>query len=284
MSPTYGFLCAALTVAIWSGFIVITRLGGTSALTGYDVIALRFGTAAVLLFPFWFVRRDVRLLNKRMAILALTGGLGYSLLIYTGFKFAPAAHGAILMPGVLPFTVAFFVWVLLGERPSALRRVGLVVIAAGVACLAADTFQRNAATWLGDIMIFAASLCWAIYTVLVKRWRITPWQATEGVVLLTALVYLPVYALFLPTQLAAVSWPMIGLQAFYQGVMVTIVAMVLYMQTVGAIGPARTGMLMALVPALSSIAAIPILGEVLSVWLVTGLVLVSVGAYLGSRA
>lgn len=284
-SIVFGVVCAALTVAIWSGFILVSRMGGVSVLTGYDVIALRFGTAAVLILPIWLVRRPVHLWNVRMLMLTLTGGLGYSLFVYTGFKYAPAAHASILMPGALPFTMAFALWVLMGERPSLRRQIGLSVIAVGVSCLAIDTFYHTSSgTWLGDILFFSSSLSWATYTVLVKRWSVTPWQATTGVVLLTALIYLPIYAIFLPKQLAAAQWSMIALQAAYQGVVVVIIAMVLYMQAVVLIGPARTGMVMALVPALSGVAAVPVLGEPLSAWLVVGLIFVSAGAYLGSRA
>ena len=42
-----GYFYAALTVAVWSGFILVSRLGGKSPLTGWDVTALRFGTAAL---------------------------------------------------------------------------------------------------------------------------------------------------------------------------------------------------------------------------------------------
>ena len=52
-----GYLYAALTVAVWSGFILVSRLGGKSPLTGWDVTALRFGTAALVLLPVWLLRR-----------------------------------------------------------------------------------------------------------------------------------------------------------------------------------------------------------------------------------
>ena len=43
---------AAGTVAIWTAFILISRAGGKSALTGYDILALRLGTASLILLPF----------------------------------------------------------------------------------------------------------------------------------------------------------------------------------------------------------------------------------------
>lgn len=47
--PHRAYLAAFGTVAIWTGFILISRLGGKSVLTGWDILALRLGTASVLL-------------------------------------------------------------------------------------------------------------------------------------------------------------------------------------------------------------------------------------------
>lgn len=279
-----GYLFAALTVAIWSGFALVSRIGGTSVLTGLDITALRFGTAAVLLLPALSMRGGVGLPAGRLAALALFGGLGYSLLVYSGFAYAPAVHGAILLSGLLPFEVAAFAWLLLDERPSARRWLGLGIIAAGVACLGTDVLRGDAETWRGDLLILGASLCWALYTVLARRWTVAPWDATIGVALLAALVYLPIYVFFLPKQLAAAPWSLIAGQAVYQGIIVVIVAMILYMKAAERMGPTRLGTFMALVPAISGLAAVPLLGEPLTGWLLGGLALVSGGAYLGSRS
>src|SRR5574338_1197789 len=102
-SHIQGYLAAAGTVAIWSGFILISRLGGKSALTPYDVLALRLGTAALLLLPFAGSLPAGAWGDRKLWGLALAGGLLYGLLVYAGFKAAPAAHGAILLPGLQPF-------------------------------------------------------------------------------------------------------------------------------------------------------------------------------------
>ncbi|HJW03645.1 MAG TPA: DMT family transporter [Azospira sp.] len=278
-----GYFYAALTVAVWSGFILVSRLGGKSPLTGWDVTALRFGTAALVLFPIWLLRRPRLSFDGRTVILAITGGCGYGALVYAGFKLTSAAHGAVLLPGMLPFLVALMAWVVLGERPSAQRWAGLLGIAAGVACLATDSFGGSAGNWHGDLLILAASLSWAIYTVLVRRWQVSPWDATLGVGLVSAALYLPIYLLWLPKNLAAASLSTIALQAAYQGILAVIVAMMFFMRAVAILGPTKVGTLMALIPAVAGTAAAPLLGEPLSPWLVTGLVLVSLGAWVGSQ-
>lgn len=278
-----GYAFAAATVLIWAGFVLLSRLAGKSALNGNDVVALRFGVAAAILLPAWWWRWRVPLFTARMATLMVFGGMAYTLLAYWSFRFAPAAHGAVLLSGVLPFFVALVTWALLGQPPSARLRQALLCIGAGVACLALHSLGGLRQSWPGDVMMLAASLCWAVYTVLVRRWGVAPAETTIGVTLLSALCFLPVYLLLLPKGLPVTPWPTVLLQALYQGVLVAIVAMVLYMQALARLGPLRLGTVMATVPAIAGLGATLVLGEPFSLWLVGGLVLTSTGAWLGTR-
>lgn len=278
-----GYIYAILAVLIWSGFNLVSRVGGISPLTAFDTTALRFGVAGLILFPIWCWQRPVRLFDKRILGLGIIGGISYSLFVYSGFKFAPAAYAAIMLPGTMPFLITLFAWLLLEERPSKLRCFGLGVIALGVICLASDSWRSPADVWLGTLLFLAGSACWSLYTVLSRRWAVRPWEATVGVVLVAAMIYLPVYLLFLPKTIAAASWNIIAMQGFYQGVMASILVMIFYLRAVATIGATGMGGFMALVPAISGFAAIPLLDEPVSATLGAGLVLTSVGAYFGSR-
>ena len=48
---TIGAVCAIAAVAIWAGWLVMTRLGITTTLTASDLTALRFAVAGVVLLP-----------------------------------------------------------------------------------------------------------------------------------------------------------------------------------------------------------------------------------------
>lgn len=284
-----GYLYAFLTMLIWAGFVLVTRIAGTGTLAAWDITALRLGTAALVLLPAWLFWKRVPLFNRRMFTLALVGGIGYSLLVYAAFHYAPAAHGALLVSGLLPFTMAICVWLVLGESPTAPLRRGLALIALGVAFLAFDTFVRHGAdlrgtqVWVGDLLLVASSLSWALYSVLVRRWNIATWDTAIGSTLLATIIYLPLYLLFLPHALASVPVGEIVLQAVYQGLLVAVVAMVLYLQAMQRLGPARLGALMAVVPAVAGIGSSLVLDEPLGGWLVAGLLLTSLGAWASVR-
>ena len=284
---TQGYAAGLGTVLIWAGFILISRLGGKTGLTGWDIVALRLGTASLVLLPFsfsipWSAWRD-----KRLWTLALLGGLLFLLLVYAGFKLAPAAHGGILLPGMQPFLVTALAWLIMGARPSRPRLWGLVPIALGVACVAVPQVLSQHAgdsTLWGDLLMLSASITWAAYSVLVKKWVYDPWLLTRFVALASCLVFMPVYLLWLPKGLHEVPMSMLVLQGLYQGLGPTIIAMILFLKAVEILGAERTGALVALVPVMAGLGAVPLLGEPLTPWLVAGMLLVSGGAFVAARS
>lgn len=285
-SALQGYLAALATVVIWAGFILISRLGGKTALTGWDIVALRLGTASLFLLPFSLKLPAGTWRNGRLWIMALLGGLLFLVLVYAGFKRAPAAHGGILLPGMQPFLVTALAWLLVGARPSRLRLLGLVPIAAGVVCVAMPQLlgaHDGPSTLDGDALLLGASLAWAAYSVLVKKWAFDAWLLTRFVALASALVYLPAYLLLLPKGITEVPTSMLLLQGLYQGLGPTILAMLLFLRAVAILGAERTGAMVALVPVIAGLAAVPLLGEPLTGWLVAGLMLVSGGAFLSAR-
>src|SRR6267142_6372214 len=46
-----GAVCAIPAVAIWAGWLVMMRVGVNTTLTAFDLTALRFGVAGVVLLP-----------------------------------------------------------------------------------------------------------------------------------------------------------------------------------------------------------------------------------------
>lgn len=277
-----GYLFAAIIIVIWTGFILVSRIGGTGSLTPFDVTAIRMGTAGLIVLPVWLASGRAPLFERRVVVLTLTGGLGYTLLVFSGFHLAPAAHAGILLSGLQPFAIALCAWMVTGERPSSQRRLGIAIIAVGAAALGYDMLAAGAGAWAGDALLAAGSACWALYTVLARHWRMSPWQVTVRVALLAALAYLPLYALALPKGIGQAGLGEIALQAGYQGVLAAVIQMVIYMRAVELLGPSRMGVLVALVPPLGALAAVPVLNEPLTPLVVASLLLVSLGVYVGN--
>lgn len=272
-----GLVAGLLAVACWSGFILVSRLGGTSALMPLDTMALRFLVGACLLLPF---ARGRLWWNARGFWLALVGGIGYCLFVYQGFRYTSAVHAAVMLPGLIPFGAALFSALILGERFAPLRLAGLLAIAVGAALMLSS--MNGAASLKGDLLLIGAVLSWALYTVLAKRWQVPPLTGAVTTGVGSALLFLPAYFLFAPMTLAQAPWRDLLLQGFYQGVIATVVAMLLYLRAVATIGPSAMGALMALVPVASGLAAAALLAEPLAAQEAAALLVTSVGALLAS--
>ena len=98
------------------------------------------------------------------------------------------------------------------------------------------------------------------------------------------MLYLPVYLALFGGRLARLSSADLAIQVIFQGILVTIVSIVLYGRAVAFLGASGGAAFGALVPALSALIAIPLLGEWPSEtdWLAIGLI--SAGVYLASGA
>jgi len=286
-----GYFFAGFTLMIWAGFVIASRHGGQGLLTPYDLAALRIGTAAIVLSPWWLPRllqpSRRRVVTKHAFGLAIVVGITYPLLAYGGLSIAPASHGGILLSGMLPLFTTVMALLILQEIPSRLRLLGLGLILAGVTTLFVANLQgfgHGLAALPGDIMLLGASICWALFTVLLKRWQLRPFDVTLAIVAYSALLYLPFYALFLPKQIHLAPLNEVALQAFFQGFLVVCVAMWTYAKAAELLGAVKVVMIMSSVPVLATLLAVPLLGESLTVGSAVGALLAGLGAYIGAMA
>lgn len=278
--PIRGLAYALAAVAIWTGFILVSKAGALGSLALPDMMMVRFGTAFILFSPFiWQHRKTI--LQWRMFVLGSIGGLGYALFVYNGFQHAPATHAALLLPGLMPIMIAVFAYFLANERHSAASWIGILVSSLGILALLIETMLSGAPYWLGDISFVIACVFWGIFTVLLRRWKFAPWHATLGIITVTTILFTPVYVFFLPHHLGNASWQMLGIQAFYQGIMATVVQMIFYGRAVHIIGATKMGSLMALVPVFASVLAVPLFCEHWTSGLTIALVFILVGTLIG---
>lgn len=280
-----GWVAAFFSVCIWTGFILVSRHGGMGTLTSWDIASLRFGVGALI--AVFFLPRILLPPLKVIMLFSLFGGIGYATIVYAAFRFAPAAHASVLLPGTLPFLTAVIAWLWLGERLTVGRRDALLIVFAGILLTAADTFSRGAdfsrTQIIGDVLFLCGSLSWAIFTLLLARYPMLPLAATVTTTLGSAVVYLPIWLFFLPSTIEQASVSEIAVQAAYQGVLVVFIAMLLYTFAVRRLGSQTVALLMAFVPVISALAAVPVLGEPLPLLTLAGLAAVTAGAVLGAR-
>ncbi len=258
-----GLLCAGGLLVVWVSFHLMARLTSRQSLTAWDVAALRYGGAFLTALPLVAWLGLPRMAWRRVPVVVGLAGFGFPLCAYAGYQLAPAAHGATIMAAGLP-VVAMLLGHALGITRIGWRQgAGLGLVTASGLLLVAVTSGLYARAWVGDLLFLAAISAWAVYTLLVGRWRLQALQVTLTIALLAAPIYLPVWWLWLPSGMAEASWGVILYQMAYHGAGATVLAMFLYTRTVHGIGAGPTTMIGAVVPALAALFAWPLLGEAL---------------------
>jgi len=283
-----GAACGLAAASIWASWSALTRFAVTTSFDPWDVALLRYGAAGVLLLPV-VVRRGLaldRLGWLGLAVLIAGAGAPYALVAAGALRLAPAAELSALNPGCIPLFVAAIAFAFVRETISPAQRTGLALIVAGAVLLVAVNADA-AASWgasrtFGAMLALFAALMWAIFTVVMRRADLDPLHAAALVSVGSLAIYLPVYLAWRGAALALIPLTELAVQAVFQGVLVTIVSLLLYGRAVALLGAPRGAAFGALVPALTALIAIPLLGEWphATDWL--AIVLISAGVYLAS--
>ncbi len=280
-----GVLSGLAAVMIWSGWSVMTRLAVTTRLDAGDIAACRFGVAGIMLAP--IVARRGLAINalgwRGLALLIAGQGAPYVLVAATGLRFAPVYDQGALNPGCMPLFVAFIAAMVLREGLVMRQKLGLGLISAGAVIIVA--WHRG--TWsvwrlFGDALFLCGACLTACFTVLMRRSRLDPLHAAALVSTGSMVIYLPFYLVLSIDRLARIPLPELAAQLIFQGVFVTIVGVVLYGRAVNVLGASRGAAFGALVPVLSGMFAIPLLGEWPDAAGWIGIILISPGVYLAS--
>ena len=125
---TAGVACGLAAALIWGAWPVVSRLGVQQTLTPYDITALRFGVAGLILLPIVWRRGAAGLGWARAAVLACAAGIPYALTMMVGLSIAPAGHAGVITPSAMLVCSTLGGWLVLGDRPTPTRLAGLAVI------------------------------------------------------------------------------------------------------------------------------------------------------------
>lgn len=259
--------------------MVISRYGVTQSLTIYDIAALRFFVAIVAVSPFLLKFWPRQIAAWKLVILSVCPGVPFLLIAFAGMQFAPASHAGILLNGTLPVFAAGIAWICLRQAPDRSKMIGMGVILVGCLLIGWDngTGGLGPDAWIGHLLFILASLLLAAYMVITKLWNVAPMQALVVVPTLNALVYIPIYLAFLPKNVVNAPLFEILLQGLYQGIGPSVIGILSFTYAVKVLGSTRTAAIMAGVPALVALLAIPVLGEWPSLLVWIGLTVTTAG-------
>ncbi|MGA0372677.1 MAG: DMT family transporter [Paracoccaceae bacterium] len=262
-SPRSGYLACTMVVCIWAFWLIVSRIGATSTLTIYDLAALRYGISAVVALPFViFFKAWKNLPLQRIVILTFLLGPLYILTVFSGFIFAPAAHGGVFMNGPVPIMTLILGAILLNTAIEYRKLAGaaLIIVSSAVLGFGASGFML-AQSWIGDLCFIFGGLCFAVFVTLSRLWNIKTLDIFFCGSVVNAVIYVPVWYFFLPSGFATTEISLVILQSIYQGLLPNLVGLVFIAHASKTAGADVTAAFMAIVPGFGALLGVILLSE-----------------------
>ncbi|HET7600074.1 MAG TPA: DMT family transporter, partial [Gemmatimonadales bacterium] len=228
--------------------------------------AVRFVISSALLWGLLRWREGPVVLprGKRAALVALgiLGNTLYQVAFTVGLAHTEATNSSLIISAVPTVVLAF--GALLGiERPSGRMYAGVALATAGVALVVTAkgvAFERE--TLYGDFLSVLAMLCWAGYTLGVRRYLrgVSPLAVTA----LTTITGTPGLVLVGAPQVLRLDWHAltgaVWMALAYSSVLSLVVAYFIWNSSIQRVGSSRTAIYMCVTPLFAAASAWVILG------------------------
>jgi drug/metabolite transporter (DMT)-like permease len=285
-ATAWGVACGAGAALCWALGFVAARQGINSGLSPLVIALHRFAWPGLALLP--LVAKDnfadLRMIGlSRGAALALFGGLPLALLSYVGYIFVPLGHGAVIQPSCAALGGLVLARLVLKEPVPPRRIAGAAAIVIGLAIIGAEALRTIGVHGVvGDLLFVAAGSCFAIFGVLVRRWRIGAIRAV-AVTSVLSLAGLPILLVSFGNMLAAGFYEN-AMQAVVQGALAGAGAIYLFTRAVVLLGASRAVLFPSLVPPFTLLIGYFTIGEAPTASQLAGLVVVIAGFRLTQRA
>jgi drug/metabolite transporter (DMT)-like permease len=277
-----------LVCLIWGFNFSITKLA-LADIPPLPFTAIRFVAASAIL---WLVVQAVEgtvkvdpAVLRKLVLLGIVGNTAYQLVFTLGLARTTATNSALILSTV-PTMVALFAGALRLERITSRMWLGIALGTVGVLLVIAArgvAFQAN--TQVGNLLSVIAVLCWATYTVGLRRVpaTVSPLRTTA----ITTVAGTPGLAIAGLPGLLHLEWKEVDWSAWlglaYAAVLSLIVAYLLWNRSVKLVGSTRTAIYMCVTPLVAATGAWLLLGERPRLLQGVGAVLIIAGVLLTRR-
>ncbi|MBC6976069.1 EamA family transporter [Bacillus sp. Xin] len=275
------------------GFSIFT--GATFNLAKYTVeyfspssaAVWRFGLAAaamliILIFTEGIKKSQLQKNAVSYVVLGIVGIFGFNALFFVGLKYTSPVNAALIM-GLNPLLTTIFARIILKDKITKKQVVGIFFALIGVLLVITQGSIKTLSISIGDLIIFAGNVCWALYGVLGRQLVKdgTPLSTTTYTMIIGA-ACLIVFSLFTsnPVSLPNIpigAWGAIVFMAFFTSVL----GYLWWNQGIKEIGASKTSLFFNLVPVVTMIISFAI-GTPITVFQIIGAVLVILGVVTAS--
>ncbi|MBD1574610.1 DMT family transporter [Vibrio sp. S17_S38] len=282
------YLFPMVTVFIWAGNAIINKMASTvidpGAISFYRWLVALIVLTPFLAIPTWKRRKQIIPYLPKLAFLSLLGMvLNQSLGYYAGLT--TTALNLSLITSLVPLIGLFLSIPLLNQKLTLYAVLGAVISFSGLLIMLShgnvmSLFVQDINE--GDLLVLLATLAYALYVVLIKRWRmpISNWQSVYVQVCCAIVFLFPLFSMSAPVVFTQQTVPLI----LYAGLLASIIAPWCWMMGIEHLGADKAAIFMNLMPALTAILASFILHETLTLFHYIGMIMIIGGVILAQRS
>ena len=289
-------LVAFVVVAIWGSTFVFTKMLLLAGLSPAQIFTLRFIIAYVLLLAYSLITQrskfNVQCSTWKdellMVALGITGGSLYFLTENAAMLYTTATNTSLIVCSCPLFAMLLFAIVYRhSEHISKLQAFGSVLACLGMAIVVLNGHFVLHLSPLGDMLAFAACLCWAVYSLLMKpaTERYSSLFITRKVFIYGLLTIIPYY-LIVPgfPSLSTILRPDVLWNLLFLGVVASMLCYLVWNWVIGKLGAVTATNWVYFNPITTILFAWWLLHEQITVWFLLGTVLILVGMYLADKS
>ena len=281
-----------MTVAIWGSTFVFTKMLLLSGLSPAQIFTLRFIIAYVLLLGFSLPQQHKWLCNSwrdelLMVLLGITGGSLYFLTENAAMLYTTATNTSLIVCSCPLFAMMLFaLFYRRSERIGRTQALGSVIACLGMAVVVLNGHFVLHLSPIGDMLAFAACLCWAVYSLLMKSVleRYSTLFITRKVFFYGLVTIIPYYIIvpgfpsFDVLLRSDVLWNLLFL-----GVVASMLCFLVWNWVIGKLGAVIATNWVYFNPITTIIFAWWLLHEQITVWFLLGTCLILLGMYLADK-
>lgn len=274
-----------LAVTLWGLSFIATKMV-LDFLTPVEIIAVRLMMGIPVLYLVLKIKKvKMKFTWSDYPVLLIASViLGFHFIIQAvGLIYTTATNTAWLI-ATIPAFIAVMSYIFLKEKLTFLKIIGIIIATCGVILLVSRG-KLSSLEWLrstGDWIIMGSCITWSIYTIVTRNItrRHNPISVSLALLIVPALG-LVIYVLSTTSLTKFSNLPCeIILALIFLGVFCLGIAHWLWLEGLSKKGATDVGVFLYFEPIATTIAAIPILGENLTLFIVFGAILIISGVYL----
>jgi drug/metabolite transporter (DMT)-like permease len=280
-----GIALALLAVVIWSGNFIVAR-SVKQQIGPVSLAFFRWLTATLLILPLAWKRfqQEKQYIRQHLPYLfwvALSGITIFNTCVYVAGHYTSAINLALIGTTSSPIFATLLAWIFLKEQPAWNRGLGLIICIGGILLLLSKGSWQVLAGFhfgKGDLWVIAGAFAFAVYSTLVRKKpaTISPLHFLFLVFGIGTACLLPAFLIEMTTA-APAEWNFSLFSIIlYLGAGASVISFLSWNESIRYIGAGRTVLFGNLIPVFSTMEAVWLLGEKMSMLhLISGLIVIA---------